>query len=90
MVAVEKVDISQTDELCIAYGAQHCSAQHLAPAKARLTFVPEGRSPLGTVLRTRRQSLIAGFHVEDVLKRHGETLIEAGFGQSIRQGGSLG
>src|SRR5215475_9294677 len=65
-------------------------AQHLAPQKARLTFFPEGCNPLGTVLRTRCHSLIAGFHAQDFLQGHGEALIEPCFHQSIGQGRTLG
>src|SRR5215475_51579 len=72
----------------------YCSATvasfALAPQKARLTFFSEGRNPLGTVLRTRCHSLITGFHVQDVLKGHGEALIEPRFHQSIGQGRTLG
>src|SRR2546430_722575 len=72
----------------------YCSAMvyssALAPHKARLTFFPEGCHTLGTVLRTCRHCLIAGFHVQDVLETHGEALIESRFDQAVRQTGPLG
>src|SRR6266849_1572734 len=73
-----------------SYGSATGSSFALAPQKARLTFLPEGCNPLGTVLRTRCHGLMAGFHVQDVLKGHGEALIEPRFHQSIGQGRTLG
>src|SRR5713101_543832 len=73
-----------------SYGSAMVSSGALASKKARLTFFPEGRHTLGTVLRTRRHRLIAGFHVQDVLEGHGEALIESHLDQSICQGGALG
>src|SRR4030095_16948853 len=73
-----------------SYCAATVASFALAPQKARLTFFPEGCHPLGTVLRTRCHSLITGFHVQDVLKGHGEALIEPRFHQSIGQGRALG
>src|SRR5215475_7528149 len=73
-----------------SYCSATVSSFALAPQKAWLTFLPEGCNPLGTVLRTRCHGLIAGFHVQDVLKGHGVALIEPRFHQSIGQGRPLG